>query len=58
MLDDAGGPTVKIIAQIDCADAIMAFVEILQVSDGVMVSRINLGMDVAPSKVRGLLGDV
>ncbi|KAI8465728.1 MAG: pyruvate kinase [Monoraphidium minutum] len=51
VLDDCGGPTVKIIAQIDCADAISAFDEILEASDGVMVSRINLGMDVAASKV-------
>lgn len=51
ILDDAKGPNVKIIAQVDCADAIKNFDEILDACDGVMVSRINLGMDVPASKV-------
>ncbi|GBF99836.1 pyruvate kinase [Raphidocelis subcapitata] len=51
VLDEAGAPWLKIIAQIDCADAIAAFDEILGACDGVMVSRINLGMDIPASKV-------
>jgi hypothetical protein len=50
VLDDAGGPTVKIIAQIDCGDAVRACDEILDACDGIMVSRINLGMDIPASK--------
>jgi pyruvate kinase len=37
VLDDAGGPTVKIIAQVDCADAIRECDEILAACDGIMV---------------------
>ena len=50
-LDAAKGPLVKIIAQIDCADAIRAVDEIIAAADGVMVSRTNLGMDIPASKV-------
>jgi hypothetical protein len=53
ILDDLGGPKVKIIAQIDCAEAIRNFDEINAASDGIMVSRVNLGMDLGPSKARG-----
>ena len=52
ILDDLGGPKIKLIAQIDCADAIRNFDGINAASDGVMVSRINLGMDLGPSKAR------
>jgi hypothetical protein len=50
VLDDAGAPWMKIIAQIDCADAIAALDEILAACDGIMVSRINLAMDIPASK--------
>ncbi len=41
-LDEAGGPQIKAIAQIDTAEAIAAYDDILAAADGIMVSRSNL----------------
>jgi pyruvate kinase len=51
LLDEEGGPLVKIVAQIDAPAAIRNYDEILKVADAIMVSRTNLGMMLAPEKV-------
>ncbi|KAF8059377.1 hypothetical protein HT031_005182 [Scenedesmus sp. PABB004] len=51
LLDEAGGPGVKVVAQIDTGSAVRAYDEILAVADAIMVSRTNLAMLVRPEKV-------
>ncbi len=41
----------KVFAKINCAGALSNIDELLKVSDGIMVSRINLGIDLEVEKV-------
>ncbi|WIA15846.1 hypothetical protein OEZ85_012601 [Tetradesmus obliquus] len=51
LLDEEGGPGVKVVAQIDTGAAIRAYDDILKVADAIMISRTNLGMVIRPEKV-------
>ncbi|KAF6260138.1 pyruvate kinase [Scenedesmus sp. NREL 46B-D3] len=51
LLDDEGGPDVKVVAQIDTGSAIHNYDDILRVANAIMVSRTNLGMVIRPEKV-------
>jgi pyruvate kinase len=50
-LDEAGLASTKIIAKIENRQGLVAFAEVAQAADAVMLSRGNLGLDVPPSKV-------
>jgi hypothetical protein len=52
LLDAEGGPSVKVVAQIDTGSAIRNYDEILRVADAIMISRTNLGMVIRPEKVK------
>jgi hypothetical protein len=54
LLDAEGGPSVKVVAQIDTGSAIRNYDEILRVADAIMISRTNLGMVIRPEKVSAL----
>eukprot|EP00195_Chlamydomonas_chlamydogama_P007138 CAMPEP_0202895824 /NCGR_PEP_ID=MMETSP1392-20130828/4951_1 /ASSEMBLY_ACC=CAM_ASM_000868 /TAXON_ID=225041 /ORGANISM="Chlamydomonas chlamydogama, Strain SAG 11-48b" /LENGTH=1605 /DNA_ID=CAMNT_0049580967 /DNA_START=110 /DNA_END=4924 /DNA_ORIENTATION=+ len=51
VLDEANAPHIKLVAQIDNPSAILEYDEILDVSDGIMVSRAHLGMRLPSEKV-------
>jgi pyruvate kinase len=56
LLDEEGGPAVKVVAQIDTGSAIRNYDDILRAADAIMISRTNLGMVIHPEKASALLG--
>ncbi|MBF0449472.1 MAG: pyruvate kinase [Candidatus Magnetomorum sp.] len=52
ILTDAGNPTIKLIAKIERPFALENFDRILSVSDGIMVARGDLGVEIAPEDVQ------
>ncbi|WP_419025175.1 pyruvate kinase [Emergencia sp.] len=54
LLDENGGEEIKVIAKIESTQGIENFEEILQVADGIMVARGDMGVEVAYEKLPGI----
>ncbi|MGN0658770.1 MAG: pyruvate kinase [Emergencia sp.] len=54
LLDENGGSEIKVISKIESTQGIENFEEILQLSDGIMVARGDMGVEVAYEKLPGI----
>ena len=54
LLDENGGEEIKVISKIESTQGIENFEEILQLSDGIMVARGDMGVEVAYEKLPGI----
>lgn len=54
LLDENGGQEIKVISKIESTQGIENFEEILQLSDGIMVARGDMGVEVAYEKLPGI----
>ena len=54
LLDENGGQEIKLIAKIESTQGIENFEEILQLADGIMVARGDMGVEVAYEKLPGI----